>query len=133
VWSWSTRRSPARAAVPTRPTGLGTPIRSPTWTDAQVDLRAEWLHTCDIRAIKASFDGFHTDDFHRFLPQVNVPALLMTAERGDVVQAADVQEIESLVPGGVQHHRVPAAGHMIPWDNEEGFYAGFGEFLGVRV
>jgi N-formylmaleamate deformylase len=105
----------------------------PTWTDAQIDLRAEWLHTCDIRAIKASFDGFHSDDFHHFLPQVRVPALLMTAERGDVVLAADVQEIGSLVPGGVQHHRVPNAGHMIPWDNEEGFYAGFGDFLGVRV
>ena len=105
----------------------------PTWTDEQVDLRAEWLHTCDIRAIKTSFDGFHSDDFHRFLPLLQVPTLLMTAERGDVVLPADVQEIESLVKGEFLHHRVPAAGHMIPWDNEEGFYAGFGAFLGVRV
>ncbi len=104
----------------------------PTWTDAQVDLRAEWLHTCDIRAIKTSFDGFHTDDFHRFLPDIRVPALLMTAERGDVVLPADVQEIEGLLPG-VVHRRVPGAGHMIPWDNEEGFYAAFGDFLGAPV
>ncbi len=104
----------------------------PTWTDAQLDVRAEWLHTCDLRAIKASFDGFGTDDFHRFLPQIGVPAMLMTAERGDVVNADDVAEIERLVPGLV-HHRVPGAGHMIPWDNEEGFYAAFGDFLGVPV
>lgn len=104
----------------------------PTWTDDQLDLRAEWLHTCDPRAIKTSFDGFHTDDFHRFLPGIAVPVLLMTAERGDVVSPADVAEIESLV-SGVQHRRVPDAGHMIPWDNEEGFYAAFGDFLGVPV
>ncbi|MGB3072441.1 MAG: alpha/beta hydrolase [Ottowia sp.] len=104
----------------------------PTWTDEQLDLRAEWLHTCDLRAIKTSFDGFHTDDFHRFLPGIRVPALLMTAERGDVVKPEDVAEIEGMVPG-VLHHRVPGAGHMIPWDNEEGFYAAFGDFLGVRV
>lgn len=104
----------------------------PTWTDEQVNLRAEWLHTCDLRAIKTSFDGFHTDDFHRFLPRIRVPALLMTAERGDVVKPEDVKEIESLM-SGVLHHRVPGAGHMIPWDNEEGFYAAFGDFLGVPV
>ena len=104
----------------------------PTWTDAQLDLRAEWLHTCDPRAIKTSFDGFQTDDFHRFLPDIAVPVLLMTAERGDVVLPADVTEIESMV-GGLLHRRVPAAGHMIPWDNEEGFYAAFGDFLGVPV
>lgn len=104
----------------------------PTWTDAQLDLRAEWLHTCDPRAIKASFDDFHTDDIHACLPAIRVPALLMTAARGDVVLPEDVAEIERLLPG-VAHHRVPDAGHMIPWDNEEGFYAGFGQFLGTVI
>ena len=104
----------------------------PTWTDEQLDLRAEWLHTCNPKAIRTSFDGFHTDDFHRHLPQIRVPALLMTAERGDVVRDEDVQEIQSLL-SGVLHRRVPNAGHMIPWDNEEGFYAAFGDFLGHTV
>jgi N-formylmaleamate deformylase len=27
--------------------------------------------------------------------------------------------------------RVANAGHMIPWDNEEGFHAALGEFLGT--
>ncbi|WP_144641677.1 alpha/beta fold hydrolase, partial [Bordetella genomosp. 13] len=31
----------------------------PTWTEEQRQLRAQWLHTCDERAILASFDGFH--------------------------------------------------------------------------
>lgn len=104
----------------------------PTWTDEQLELRAEWLHTCDPRAVRTSFDGFHGDDFHRLLPQIRVPALLMTAARGEVVRDDDVREIETLLPA-VQHHRVANAGHMIPWDNEEGFYAAFGDFLGHPV
>lgn len=37
-----------------------------------------------------------------------------------------------LVPH-VLHTRVPDAGHMIPWDNEPGFYAAFGDFLGAPL
>ncbi|MBC9907064.1 MULTISPECIES: alpha/beta hydrolase [Achromobacter] len=104
----------------------------PTWTEEQRQLRAEWLHTCDERAIIQSFEAFQSDDIHADLPLLDVPVLLITAERGDVVLDADVAEIQRLAPG-TQHHRVPAAGHMIPWDNEEGFYAAFGDFLGAPL
>ncbi|OZI52134.1 alpha/beta fold hydrolase [Bordetella genomosp. 5] len=104
----------------------------PSWTLEQRQLRAEWLHTCDERAILQSFDEFHSTDVHADLPQVRVPRLLMTAERGDVVLDDDVAEIQRLAPGTL-HTRVPAAGHMIPWDNESGFYAAFGDFLGARL
>ncbi|HCW19671.1 MULTISPECIES: alpha/beta fold hydrolase [unclassified Achromobacter] len=104
----------------------------PTWTDAQRQLRAQWLHTCDERAIVQSFDAFQTDDIHADLPLLNVPVLLVTAEKGDVVLDDDAAEIARLAPG-TRHHRVPAAGHMIPWDNEEGFYAAFGDFLGAPL
>lgn len=104
----------------------------PTWTDEQLKLRAEWLHTCDERAILASFDGFHEDDIHADLPRITVPALLMAAERGDVILEEDVAEIRGLMPG-VETTRVPDAGHMIPWDNEEGFYRAFGSFLGAPL
>lgn len=104
----------------------------PTWTEEQRRLRAQWLHTCDERAILASFDGFHMDDVHADLPRLKARAMLITAERGDVVRDEDVAEISTLVPG-LAHHRVPDAGHMIPWDNEEGFYAAFGTFLGTAL
>ena len=104
----------------------------PTWTDAQLALRAEWLHTCDERAIRASFEGFHVDDIHADLPHLKIPALLVTAGRGDVVRDADVDEIRSLVPH-LLHTRVHGAGHMIPWDDEAGFYAAHGDFLGASV
>lgn len=104
----------------------------PTWTDEQLALRAEWLHTCDERAILASFEGFHTDDIHVDFPEASAPVLLMTAERGDVVRDEDVDEIRGLLPS-VEHVRVSDAGHMIPWDNEEGFYEAFGAFLGAPL
>ena len=104
----------------------------PTWTEEQLRLRAEWLHTCDARAIRQSFDEFHTEDIHASLLAMDVPLLLMTAERGDVVKDEDVAEIQALKPG-TAHVRVAGAGHMIPWDNEPGFYAAFGDFLGARL
>jgi hypothetical protein len=35
--------------------------------------------------------------------------------------------------GTVNVTHVPDAGHMIPWDDEEGFYRAFGDFLGVPL
>ena len=58
--------------------------------------------------------------------------MLMTAERGDVVPERDVQEFLSLARNCVTV-RVPNAGHMIPWDNEDGFYSALGDFLGASV
>lgn len=104
----------------------------PTWTEQQLQLRAEWLHTCDERAVIASFEGFHTDDFHADLPALKLPVMLMQASRGDVILPEDVQELQGLLPQLVVS-RVEDAGHMIPWDNEAGFYAAFGDFLGAPL
>lgn len=104
----------------------------PTWTEEQRRVRAQWLHTCDERAMLASFEGFHTDDIHADLPLLRVPSLLMTAARGDVILDEDVKEMQTLAPG-LLHTRVPDAGHMIPWDNEAGFYEAFGDFLGAKL
>ncbi|MGH8236163.1 MAG: alpha/beta fold hydrolase, partial [Steroidobacteraceae bacterium] len=104
----------------------------PTWTDEQLGVRAEWLHTCDERAVVASFEGFHTDDVHADLPHVKPPTLLMIAGRGDVIRGEDADEIRTLLPP-IHIVHVPNAGHMIPWDDAEGFYRAFGNFLGAPL
>ncbi|WP_206995715.1 alpha/beta fold hydrolase [Trinickia mobilis] len=104
----------------------------PTWTDDELHLRAEWLHTCDERAVLASYEGFRTDDFHADAARLAVPSRLITAERGDVVRDEDVAELQRATPS-MQHVRVPDAGHMIPWDNAAGFYEAFGTFLGAPL
>lgn len=104
----------------------------PTWSDAQLRMRAEWLHTCDERAIVASFEDFQNEDIHTDMPKLTVPVMLMTAGRGDVVRAEDIAEIRSLIPV-LQVTHAPNAGHMIPWDDEQGFYSAFGNFLGAQL
>ncbi len=101
----------------------------PTWTEEQRAIRAEWLHTCYEPAVVQAHAGFHEDDFHADLPGITVPTLLMVAGRGDVIRPEDEDEIRELLPS-VQVARVAGAGHMIPWDDLDGFYAAFGDFLG---
>ncbi|RXZ32770.1 alpha/beta hydrolase [Oxalobacteraceae bacterium CAVE-383] len=104
----------------------------PTWSEEQLRLRAEWLHTCNEGAIVASFNAFHTDDIHADLPHVKIPSHLIVASRGDVLLPPDIDEIGQLLPQATVA-KVDDAGHMIPWDNEAGFYAAFGDFLGHPV
>lgn len=104
----------------------------PTWTDEQLRLRAEWLHTCNEDAIRTSFAGFHGDDVHADMPHVRQATLLMVAGRGDVIRSEDVDEIQALMPQ-LEVVKVPDAGHMIPWDDEAGFYRAFGSFFGAAI
>ncbi|MNP11571.1 N-formylmaleamate deformylase [compost metagenome] len=92
----------------------------PTWTDEQIELRAEWLHTCQYTAVKTAFDGFHTDDIHTDLAQLTLPIQLVVAGGAEVIQPDDIAEIISLAPQTTTYV-VEEAGHMIPWDNLEGF------------
>jgi N-formylmaleamate deformylase len=104
----------------------------PTWSDDQLRLRAQWLHTCDERAVITTFDSFHQDDIHENLSRVRVPCLLVRAGRGGVIEEADKAEMRKLLPA-LQVADVENAGHMIPWDDEEGFYRAFGGFLGKAI
>lgn len=104
----------------------------PTWSVTHLRTRAEWLHTCDERAVTEAFTGFGTDDIHGDIALLSRPTLLVSAERGGVVAPDDVEEIKRLTPY-VTHIRVPDAGHMIPWDNEAGFYRAIEGFLGIRI
>ncbi|MBM1817312.1 alpha/beta fold hydrolase [Pseudosulfitobacter pseudonitzschiae] len=92
----------------------------PTWSEEQLALRAEWLHTCHWGAIRIAFDGFHTDDIHQDLPKIAKPARLVIAGGATVVDAEDQAEVAQLNPA-IEQVIVPGAGHMIPWDDLEGF------------
>lgn len=104
----------------------------PTWSEEQLHLRAQWLHTCNEIAIVRSFNDFHDDDAHQDFARIAVPTMLMKAEKGDVIREEDVDEIQQLIPN-LTVTQVLDAGHMIPWDNEEGFYEAFGDFLGIAL
>ncbi len=100
----------------------------PTWTDAQLALRAEWLHTCFEPAILRAFEDFHKDDIFPDVPKISSPAMLMIAGRGGVILEQDEIEFKSLKPN-LEIVRVETAGHMIPWDDFDGFFDALGDFL----
>jgi N-formylmaleamate deformylase len=104
---------------------------APTWTEEQLRLRAEWLHTCDEHAVVQAYHGFHEDDIHADLPKLQLPGLLMAAGRGGVILPEDLAEIRTLAPTLTQCI-AGDAGHMIPWDDEEGFYRLLGDYLDVN-
>ena len=100
----------------------------PGWTEEQLRLRAEWLHTCSEAAVTATYHGFHDDDIHADVPHLDVPTLLVVAGRAGVVLPEDVAELQGLLPS-LRVTQVERAGHMIPWDDLDGFFAAITPFL----
>jgi len=107
-------------------------LYAPTWTDEQLQLRAEWLHTCNEDAIVQAHVGFHEDDIHAELPKLRTLGLLMAAGRGGVMLPEDLAEIKALAPS-LEQCTASNAGHMIPWDDEEDFYRLLGGYLNVDL
>lgn len=100
----------------------------PTWTEQQLALRAEWLHTCQLDAIDTAYKGFHTDDIHADIPHLKLPLRLVVAGGSPVINEDDIQEIIELAPK-IQVRVVKEAGHMIPWDDLEGFLESVSDFV----
>lgn len=99
----------------------------PTWTEEQLALRAEWLHTCHWGAIRTAYDGFHTDDIHADIPKITTPTRLVIAGAAPVIGAEDETELRALLPS-MDVRTVEGAGHMIPWDDLNGFLAAVMDF-----
>lgn len=104
----------------------------PSWTFEQRQLRAEWLGTCYEPAIRRAFDDFHQVDIHGDFAKLPAPTLLMVAGKGGVILEEDRREIRTLLPE-IHISDVPNAGHMIPWDDFDGFFQAFGNFLGTTL
>jgi N-formylmaleamate deformylase len=104
----------------------------PTWEDRQIRLRAEWLPTCDMRAVEIAYRGFHEDDIHSDLPHLKMPVLLVAAGKGGVILPEDEAEFKRLIPT-IQIERVANAGHLMPWDDFEGLFRAMNAFLGKNL
>lgn len=100
---------------------------SPTWTDEQIALRLEWLPTCSVEAVMQTHRNFHEEDTFPDFPRLACPTLLVYAAKANVVPAEVAKEIASLLPNG--QAVAVQAGHMIPWDNLEGFLTVMRPFL----
>lgn len=93
---------------------------SPTWTDEQLQIRAEWLGTCSETAVVETYRGFHEEDFFTYWREVLPPVLFMYGGKSPVVPESAIGEIAAANPKA-RLVGVPNAAHMIPWDNLPGF------------
>jgi N-formylmaleamate deformylase len=98
------------------------------WSDEQLQVRMEWLPTCEPEAIVQSHRSFHEDDMHADLPAILAPTLLLYAENGGTVTDSDALEILKSIKD-CQHQKVAGAGHMIPWDQLDVFVSAVKSFL----
>jgi N-formylmaleamate deformylase len=101
---------------------------APKWPERHLRTRAEWMHTCDERALIESHRGFHQDDIHFDLGNLDVATALIVAGRGGVIRSEDEAEIRRLLPS-IAIRRLETAGHQMQVDDSEGFLAIVEELL----
>ena len=104
-------------------TGIGRP-----WPEELRKLRAEWLVTCDERAVHATYDDFHGEDSFADLARSNEPISLICAGHGDVVSEADLEEMCKLRRDLVTT-RIEGVGHQMQAEDFEAFKKTMGEIL----
>jgi N-formylmaleamate deformylase len=103
-------------------TGEGVRRFYPRWPDAELELRARWLATCDQTAVLETYDHFAGDDFFAWWPSVPAPAAFIYGGASPVVTADGAAEAAAANPSATVH-AVAGAGHMIPWDEHAAFLA----------
>lgn len=101
---------------------------APKWPEPHIRLRAEWMHTCDERALIESHKGFHHDDIHFDLRHLSVATALIVAGKGGVILPEDEAEILGLLPS-LALRRLEGAGHQMQIDDTEGFLSIVEELL----
>ncbi|MBS1677862.1 MAG: alpha/beta hydrolase [Actinobacteria bacterium] len=92
----------------------------PLWPRTELLLRARWVGTCERDAVLATYDRFAEEGFLETWAAVPTPAALIRGGNSPVVTEEGMAEAREANPGA-EYAVVPDAGHMIPWDNTEGF------------
>uniref|UniRef100_UPI0039EF89B6 alpha/beta fold hydrolase n=1 Tax=Bordetella sputigena TaxID=1416810 RepID=UPI0039EF89B6 len=90
------------------------------WPDDLQRLRAEWLSTCDERAVHVAYDDFHNQDIFADLAQTKEPVSLLCAGEGGVVSDDDIAEMKQLRTD-LHAVRLPGVGHQMQAENFEAF------------
>jgi len=104
----------------------------PKWPERELRLRLEALPSCDETAIRETHAGFESEDFFPYWRALTAPALLIYGLESPVVTARGAEDLHAANPV-VPMIGVPGAGHMIPWDNYDGFFEALLPWLAAVV
>lgn len=98
------------------------------WPEDLQRLRAEWLSTCDERAVYAAYEDFNSQDMFADLAKSACPVSLICAGEGGVVSDVDVEEMRHLRPD-LEAFRLAGTGHQMQAEN----FAGFSDLLSAAL
>lgn len=101
------------------------------WPEQLQRLRAEWLASCDERAVHVAYDCFHEQDMFADLARTTTPVSLIAAGEGGVVSDADIEDMRRVRPD-MHTLRVPAVGHQMQAEDFEVFSRVLSELLGTH-
>ncbi|MFB7420866.1 alpha/beta fold hydrolase [Streptomyces sp. NPDC056121] len=92
----------------------------PRWPRREQELRARWLSSCGETAVRATHEGFESEDFFDWWPRIDAatPTTLLYGADSPVVTAEGAAEAERALPSA-RLVQVPDAGHMLFWDNPD--------------
>lgn len=101
---------------------------APTWSEARIRDRIDWLPSCSESAIRLSYAGFHSEGFFEIWSKVSAPALFVRGANSPVVEPSDLAEVRAANPQA-DYVEIARSGHMIPWDNLGGFVETLDRYL----
>jgi N-formylmaleamate deformylase len=100
----------------------------PRWPEDELRLRAEWLPTCDERAVRATYENFDREDFFAYWRRLAPPLRFVYGAESPVVTAEGAAEVSAANPAA-EIIAISDAGHMIPWENFDDFIAACRDFI----
>ncbi len=103
----------------------------PRFDDREAQLRTEWLPTCAEQAVVETWGHFSDEDFFASWSVLPEPLLFVYGEESPVVTPEGLADVIAANPRA-ETQGIAGAGHMIPWENLEGFLAVVRGFLGLR-
>jgi N-formylmaleamate deformylase len=92
----------------------------PKWPDRELRIRADVLASCDETAVLETHEGFESEDFFAYWAQLTRPVVLIRGGDSPVVPLPAVADLRRARPD-IEIVTVPGAGHMVPWDQLDGF------------
>jgi len=99
----------------------------PDWSERELQIRAEWLATCDEHAVLETYDNFGREDFFLYWRQLRAPVLFVLGGESPVVTPQGEREVRAANPAA-EIVTVVHAGHMVPWNNMSDFIAAVRRF-----
>jgi len=88
----------------------------PRWKERELQLRAEWLPTCDEHAVLETHRLFDVEDFFGYWSRLHPPLLFIYGKESPVVTEEGLADVRAANPAAAVLG-IADAGHMIPWEN----------------